>query len=81
MSTFNIQTCYASNIYHAVKEEMCQVEKCTKYPGLDDGFEIDFEILPKGTIVFDLVYDYVDCEGEALESDKQVHHMVSVKIL
>ena len=81
MSTFNIQTCYPSNIYHAVKEEMCQVEKCTKYPGLDDGFEIDFAILPKGTIVFDLVYDYVDCEGNALESDKQVHHMVSVKIL
>lgn len=81
MSTFNMQTCYSSNIYHASKNEMCEVDKCTKYPNLDDGFSLDFSILPKGNIVFDLVYDYVDCEEDGLKSDKQVHHMVSVKII
>ena len=39
--------------------------------------------LPKDlNIIFDLVYQYIDCENDAFESEiDQYHHLVNVKLL
>lgn len=82
LSTFNLDACYQLNLYHSKEEKMCQAT-CSKFQDLEDGISIDMTLLPKNiNIVFDLVYQYIDCENDAFESEtEQYHHLVNVKIL
>tara|TARA_E500000178_G_scaffold355765_1_gene429683 strand:- start:881 stop:3172 length:2292 start_codon:yes stop_codon:yes gene_type:complete len=79
LSTFNLDSCYKIDVYHSKEDRICD-STCSKYGDLEDGFEIDLSRLPKNlNIVFDLVYKFVDCEGNAFESEiEQYHQLVNV---
>ena len=82
LSTFNVDACHKLSTYHATEEKMC-ASTCSKFGDLEDAVSFDISLLPKNlNIVFDMVYQYIDCEEDVFESDTdQYHHLVNVKIL
>lgn len=82
LSTFHLNPCHKIDIYHDTEEKIC-ASTCFKYNDLEDGFSLDSSLLPKDVnIVFDLVYQYIDCEKDIFESTiDQYHHLVNVKLL